>query len=52
MMLSRKEQVCAFRRIFERMDDIALQEDAAKPEYVPSMLFRGIEQLPITFSAR
>lgn len=52
MMLSRKEQVCAFRRIFERMDDIALQEGVAQPDYVPSMLFRGIEKLPITFRAR
>ena len=50
MMLARQELVCAFRRIFSRMGDISLTEGMQRPEYVPSLLFRGLETLDISFT--
>lgn len=50
MMLARQELVCAFRRIFTRMGDIRLTEGSERPEYVPSLLFRGLETLDISFN--
>ena len=50
MMLARQELVCAFRRIFARMGDISLSEGKQRPEYVPSLLFRGLETLDISFT--
>ncbi len=49
MMLSRQELVCAFRRIFARMDNFKLQNADARPAYLPSLMFRGLHTLPITF---
>ena len=50
MMLARQELVCAFRRIFARMDDISLTDGTERPEYVPSLLFRGLDTLDISFN--
>ncbi|MFM7274349.1 MAG: cytochrome P450 [Gammaproteobacteria bacterium] len=52
MMLSRKELVVAFRRILERLEDIRLDPARPRPRYIPSPLFRGVHELPITFRAR
>ena len=49
MMLSRQELACAFRRIFARLDNIQLQSADARPEYLPSLMFRGLHNLSITF---
>lgn len=48
MMLSRKELCCAFRRIMARMEDIELV--GPEPEYLPSLLFRGVDHLPLRFA--
>ena len=50
MMLARQELVCAFQRIFDRMEDIRLTEGVERPEYVPSLLFRGLDTLDISFN--
>ena len=50
MMLARQELVCAFQRIFDRMGDIRLTEGVERPEYVPSLLFRGLDTLDISFN--
>ncbi len=50
MMLSRKEQVVAFRQILRRMDGIRLADNAPSPAYLPSLMFRGIESLPLQFN--
>ena len=52
MMLSRKEQVCAFRQVLRRMDNIRLAEGAETPGYIPSLMFRGLESLPIQFDKK
>lgn len=52
MMLSRKEQVCAFRQVLRRMDDIRLAAGSSTPQYVPSIMFRGLEALPLEFDKK
>ncbi|MEH6516754.1 MAG: cytochrome P450 [Halioglobus sp.] len=52
MMLSRKEQVCAFRQVLRRMDNIRLAEGAETPGYISSLMFRGLESLPIQFDKK
>ena len=52
MMLSRKELVCTFRRIVERLENIHLNPARPAPQYIPSLIFRGLEQLDIIFDKR
>lgn len=50
MMLARQELVCAFRQILARMGDIAIAEGKERPEYQPSLMFRGLDTLDISFT--
>ena len=52
MMLARQELVCAFRQILKRMDNITLLDPSQRPRYVASLIFRGLENLDIAFTAR
>ena len=52
MMLARQELVCAFRQLFKRLDNIRLSESSPQPLYEANLIFRGLDQLNITFTAR
>ncbi len=52
MMLSRKELVCAFRRIVERLENMRLDTSKPVPQYIPSLIFRGLETLYMKFDKR
>ena len=52
MMLSRKEQVVAFRQLLRRMDNIRLADGVSAPSYIPSLMFRGVEALAIQFDKK
>ena len=52
MMLSRKELVCTFRRIVERFENMRLDTSMPAPQYIPSLIFRGLETLDIKFDMR
>lgn len=49
LMLARRELTVAFDRILERLSMMRLDIDELDLEYHPSMLLRGIKELPITF---
>tara|TARA_B100001057_G_scaffold461177_1_gene512943 strand:- start:189 stop:827 length:639 start_codon:yes stop_codon:yes gene_type:complete len=49
LMLARRELTVAFDRILERLTMMRLDIDELDLEYHPSMLLRGIKELPITF---
>lgn len=56
--LARAEAVVSFERIFDRMDDIHVSEDAHGPagerryQYTPIFMLRGLEQLQVEFTPR
>ena len=52
MMLARQELVCAFRQILKRLDNIRLSRSSPRPQFEPSLIFRGLESLHIEFTAR
>ena len=49
IMLARRELTIAFERILERLTMFKLNIDEFDLEYHPSMLLRGIKELPISF---
>ena len=49
IMLARRELTIAFDRILERLTMFRLNIDELDLEYHPSMLLRGIKELPISF---
>ncbi|UZW53814.1 cytochrome P450 [Sphingobium sp. JS3065] len=49
--LARRELWYGFKALFERIEDIALAPDATI-NYIPNMVFRGIDALRITFQPR
>ena len=48
-MLARRELTIAFDRILERLTMFRLNIDEVDLEYRPSILLRGIKELPILF---
>ena len=50
--LARKELNVAFRVLIERLDDLSLDCPESELVYPPNVLLRGLERLPIRFSAR
>jgi cytochrome P450 len=50
--LARAVSRTAFEVLFERLDDIRLEEDGFVPEFYPSYIMHGMKSLPIRFTAR
>ncbi|MEM1229080.1 MAG: cytochrome P450 [Pseudomonadota bacterium] len=49
--LSKLEMQIAWEALFDRFEDIALAVPAAELEYMPNILLRGLEEIPITYKA-
>ena len=50
--LSRLEMRIAWEEIFDRLDDLQLACPAEELEYMPNILLRGLEEIPIRYRAR
>lgn len=50
--LSRLEMRIAWEEIFDRLDDLQLACRDEELEYMPNVLLRGLEEIPIRYSAR
>ena len=50
--LSKLEMIVAWEELFERLDNFALACEPGELEYMPNILLRGLEEIPITYSVR
>jgi cytochrome P450 family 142 subfamily A polypeptide 1 len=50
--LSKLEMNVAWEEIFDRLDDLQLACAAEELEYMPNILLRGLEEIPIRYTAR
>ncbi len=50
--LSRLEMCVAWEEIFDRFDDLALACELEALEYMPNILLRGLEEIPIRYSVK
>jgi cytochrome P450 len=50
--LARAVARIAFEVLFERLDDIRLEDENFVPEFYPSYIMHGMKSLPLTFTAR
>lgn len=50
--LSRLEMIIAWEEILDRLDNLQLACPAQELEYMPNILLRGLEEIPIRYTAR
>ena len=50
--LARKEMETAFRVLLERLDNFELDCEESELNYPPNVLLRGLDRMPIRFTAR
>ena len=50
--LSKLEMIVAWEEIFDRLDNLALAVPAGELEYMPNVLLRGLEEIPISYTAK
>jgi cytochrome P450 family 142 subfamily A polypeptide 1 len=49
--LSKLEMIVAWEEIFDRLDNLALACPAEELEYMPNILLRSLEEIPIRYMA-
>lgn len=49
--LSKLEMTVAWEEIFDRLDNLALAGTSEELEYMPNILLRGLEEIPINYTA-